>query len=1057
MKVLRLLLIAFASTTLSCGTLQPVYAQLPVQYPVIGNISGIAGTPIDTLQVRFSLFNCGGANPQVPGVTRTVASTATFTANSSGDISAAIWGNDVITCNGSASTLYQITYLRNNIPAGNHAYYRIAGPFNLNTAAPVTVMPSTSPLASGLSCPTGQALVGVLPNLTPVCGFLGIGNAVYAAGAPSPMSCTGSGGTYVQTDAAPGANQWICVGGTWQQQGTTGPLTGFVTPTNTTNLAASIMSCPSGFDCTVSVNPSYTVGDTLPVVSSKNIAFHDSRNGINNWQYNNWSNVANPRVILYDTPAAHKTQCVDRSIPGSFPIAPGGYSNIYRLCQFVVMESYSPGYSLSSLPSGFAGGWQLSQGMNSVFNYHGEGIRGGVSTLSHVFGFGDFSNQEIVIHNAGRTAGSDEGVDLHRMGTVESPAMYTGMVVTQDTAPSTSTGLTSILTQCTDGLDKGGGIKEVCQVDNSEAQATGLYLAETTPFATSFIHSVTPNGGSTPYKSESIIIDPIPAEMVSTAWGTLTSPCSVPQTAANTGGSCTFTVAVGSGTFTQDSLVKATGWFENQSFIANVTTSGSVATITMNAHHSIPTGAEIYQGWPKNNPQTSCTGTGVDLTANDVLVLESGQTLKYLYDVFGCKSTTTAQVGSFQVGQTSDIDLGQVTLQQNPIAAPVTSVAGLVTVATAGSALNYVNQTISINDSTHTQFNGPCTNVTIIDSGHFTCTSPAAGTYTDTSTTGYVTVGTTGYGNGNIKFYRMARTLDIRSPLTNIADGSFILEPNEMHLTYGTEVFQAHYPAQQSHLTQASHTIYDPYYTGLSESHGMLLNGMFGAGVSSQNNSGVWHVSNVTPLINYKGFGGNLSSIPLVYLHGLFDDYFEFDPPANGNPITYVRCPLSALGCNDPNYFYYENTLLGQAGSFQPRWIPQIASYCLQITGAAYSTLCIDPNALSTNKPLNMNSHQINNVADPVSPQDATNLRTMQASIHRGTIAVPSLASGACGQYTVTVPGTISATSSFTPSAQGDPGNVSAVGYFISGTTAGLRVCAIGAASNAVTFNLAVQ
>lgn len=154
----------------------------PTQWAISGNIQSIAGTSTDLLQLRMTLVNCGVANPTITGVTNIAPAQITYTA-SGGNLSGLIWGNDVISCNGTASTLYQALLLRNNVPAGIPVYYRITGPFNINTATPVTVMPSTTPLSTSLACPTGNVMIGYLSNFSPICEPLslagGTGNMKY--------------------------------------------------------------------------------------------------------------------------------------------------------------------------------------------------------------------------------------------------------------------------------------------------------------------------------------------------------------------------------------------------------------------------------------------------------------------------------------------------------------------------------------------------------------------------------------------------------------------------------------------------------------------------------------------------------------------------------------------------------------------------------------------------------------------------------------------------------------------------------------------------------------
>jgi hypothetical protein len=171
LRIARLAALLLASTI---GAGAQSVSLTPSMYPVTGNLSSIAGSSSDLLQARFSLVNCGTAIPTVGGITLPVVWQKVFTANVSGNIAGQLWGNDSISCNGAATTLYQVVYLRNNVPTGTPLYYRITGSTDLTVATPVTVLPPTVALAQGIKCPTGSAMAGILSNFNPVCNsFVG--------------------------------------------------------------------------------------------------------------------------------------------------------------------------------------------------------------------------------------------------------------------------------------------------------------------------------------------------------------------------------------------------------------------------------------------------------------------------------------------------------------------------------------------------------------------------------------------------------------------------------------------------------------------------------------------------------------------------------------------------------------------------------------------------------------------------------------------------------------------------------------------------------------------
>jgi hypothetical protein len=260
---LRLALAALSSA-LSLSIAGSAAAQTtPSQYLVTGNLSGLSSSTSDILQAKITLVNCGAANPVVPGVTNLVAKTLTLTANSGGNISGSLWGNDEISCNGFSSTLYQVQFLRSGIPTGIPTLYRIvAGDalpsgFNLTTASPVTVLPPTANLENGFHCLAGEAVVGVLADLTPVC--LNLGNTVIALNDGTLQLYTSA------VLASPEAGQSVA-----QPAGTTLAVNSlnsvlYVNPALTTDLVTQVnalaASCSGSCTIHIPANPSgcYTV------------------------------------------------------------------------------------------------------------------------------------------------------------------------------------------------------------------------------------------------------------------------------------------------------------------------------------------------------------------------------------------------------------------------------------------------------------------------------------------------------------------------------------------------------------------------------------------------------------------------------------------------------------------------------------------------------------------------------------------------------------------------------------------------------------------------------
>lgn len=131
-----------------------VSAQLALaqsQIPIIGHFGGVGPDPSNPTiyQVQLQLAYCGGNIPRVFGVQSTIATTASYTADSTGLVSGMIWPNDVITCGQTlGGTRYNVSYLVNNSKVGPTVCYQVlstVGTFNLDAAIPCAVTPPPPP------------------------------------------------------------------------------------------------------------------------------------------------------------------------------------------------------------------------------------------------------------------------------------------------------------------------------------------------------------------------------------------------------------------------------------------------------------------------------------------------------------------------------------------------------------------------------------------------------------------------------------------------------------------------------------------------------------------------------------------------------------------------------------------------------------------------------------------------------------------------------------------------------------------------------------------------
>jgi hypothetical protein len=119
--------------------------------PLIGHFGGVGPNPGNptTYQVKFDLAYCGSNIPRIFGVLTPSATTATYTADSTGLISSTIWPNDDITCGSTiGGTRYNVTYLVNGSAIGPVTCYQVlstVGTFNLDAAIPCAVTPPPPP------------------------------------------------------------------------------------------------------------------------------------------------------------------------------------------------------------------------------------------------------------------------------------------------------------------------------------------------------------------------------------------------------------------------------------------------------------------------------------------------------------------------------------------------------------------------------------------------------------------------------------------------------------------------------------------------------------------------------------------------------------------------------------------------------------------------------------------------------------------------------------------------------------------------------------------------
>ena len=174
--------------------------------PVTGTAQ-YANGQAGSVGVQFALVNCGRNNPTVIGSGVIVTTPPVFPTDANGNIEgpdgvvgdAKLYANDQITCGGSETSRYAVSYLVNGVQTGPTQYYFVGSgtPFNLNTALPVQALPPiTQPYPNFTLCQPGTVAVGYNNDFSARCMNLpttaNTGLVVNPAGSQQVLQPTGT-------------------------------------------------------------------------------------------------------------------------------------------------------------------------------------------------------------------------------------------------------------------------------------------------------------------------------------------------------------------------------------------------------------------------------------------------------------------------------------------------------------------------------------------------------------------------------------------------------------------------------------------------------------------------------------------------------------------------------------------------------------------------------------------------------------------------------------------------------------------------------------------------
>lgn len=820
---------------------------------------------------------------------------------------------------------------------------------------------------------------------------------------------------------------------------TTSVNSGTTTATgNSTISAALALATFSGTNCSTNcvseVDPAFTSSTPVPALPYSKMFISDLRNGVIARNFQNWNSL---KSYLSLQNGAENNTYFDTSVPDfTSPITTPNSMEYFRYGRVGYLYSTTPGLNQIASDLGGASGVQTSILQADTSYVYGQGIKQTNSSVMNCYGAGDCGGHFIYVNAIpARIAPSDQGVNP--------------IFVQSSEASNTAIGIIS----SSQSINPGSTWLRVNFGGTNGLQGVGRYLLGETPLAsgsTVFATSITNGSGFSP----GIITLPsntLPVTAVSTAWGITTSACLPNLTASNTGGQCQFTISVTSGVFLPNYLEAATGTNHNQFTCSVVNTVGSVATVTCNVDHQIPTGAYIYQGNPIGNLSLSCTGSGLVLKAN--ISSNNGTSLKYPIDVVGCTDRATVDVVMYAPsggsGVAGDINPANVFIGTSGITTPLSSSGGGIITTTLNSAIDgvrFTGQTVDIVGSATSGFLGPCTAASYnSNTGIFSCTHAGAPTHTDSTTSGVLislcdsaTV-CNGSGNSNLSIYPIAEVLDVsdpsifscpeNAPLCNV-NGYLVVEANQIPSTIGYSVEESHHYSQEWFGTQTKTTKYDTYddpgtFAQIHNIYGVYGSGQFvGSSMASYTNE--------TPASNYFGFGGTRYAPNGFVLQGVVRNAITMQyPPQIGNSVIEINgCPDTNLGCADPNYNYYLYGMAGNTASASALYIPSSSTLNFFDGNSLFQ---MTPTGFSFNQPLAMEGNKITGLANPLSGTDACNLQTCSGS---GTVSgqangiIPlATASSAIGAQShmddgVTTAGTITSTEPMAINASSLPSQV---------------------------------
>jgi hypothetical protein len=342
-----------------------------------------------------------------------------------------------------------------------------------------------------------------------------------------------------------------------------------------------------------------------------------------------------------------------------------------------------------------------------------------------------------------------------------------------------------------------------------------------------------------------------------------------------------------------------------------------------------PAGSFVVHG------KTGCMG--LELRANTFGTPDTPpdyKGLRYVLDTLGCSDAHTCWAVQFQGSGSNPFNPALMNMSVNPTTAPLVNKDGVVTIPlTSSNTISFPLfvgvPVITISNADDPAFNGACTDTHVAPGAPVNtidCTQSSSKGHSSKTSGATVTLGDTGYGNTRFNLFYEAQVLDFKdyskSPPQLAENPILRLEPNGMPMPIGGTVEEPNDYAAGYVGLHLGTQVFNPYTT----------NKLFDVGTVPvwDSRNAAWDLTNLSYegrfIHEYVGLGGTRQPPRGYTLSGFPWSYFgKMDklPWPSGSALFSVGdCPMSPLGCADPNYDILIDGFPGNNFYYRERWTP---------------------------------------------------------------------------------------------------------------------------------------